>query len=52
MSGMNLILTLKYHFVAGAIGYISYDYGNHLHNIENKNKLLSHPLYLVFMIGL
>ena len=32
-------------FSGGAIGYISYDYGNHLHNIENKNKCFNHPLF-------
>ena len=31
-------------FSGGAIGYISYDYGNYLHNIENKNNFLNHPL--------
>ena len=32
-------------FSGGAIGYISYDYGNYLHNIENKNNYLDHPLF-------
>ena len=32
-------------FSGGAIGYISYDYGNHLHNIKNKNKCFNHPLF-------
>ena len=32
-------------FSGGAIGYISYDYGNYLHNIENKNKCFNHPLF-------
>ena len=32
-------------FSGGAIGYISYDYGNYLHNIENKNKCLKYPLF-------
>ena len=32
-------------FSGGAIGYISYDYGNYLHNIENKSKCLKYPLF-------
>ena len=32
-------------FSGGAIGYISYDYGNYLHNIENKNECLKYPLF-------
>ena len=32
-------------FCGGAIGYISYDYGNYLHNIENKNNITNHPLF-------
>mgnify|MGYP001178632328 CR=1 FL=1 len=31
-------------FSGGAIGYISYDYGNYLHNIENKNNHFNQPL--------
>ena len=32
-------------FSGGAIGYISYDYGNHLHKIDNKNSYFNHPLF-------
>ena len=32
-------------FTGGAIGYISYDFGNHLHKIDNKNSCLNHPLF-------
>ncbi len=32
-------------FSGGAIGYISYDYGNHVHNIQNKNDYLNYPLF-------
>ena len=32
-------------FSGGAIGYISYDFGNHLHKIDNKNSCLNHPLF-------
>ncbi len=32
-------------FSGGAIGYISYDYGNYLHNISNKNNCFNQPLF-------